>query len=288
MRWATFVRGRALPPPKVMAIEPEKLTIDVSPGNSVTALLYAASRRDRAGVTLILGHGAGSNQLSGFMRMFADGLASRGLDVMTFNFLYMEQGRHVPDQKAKLESCYVAVIRAALNHRKLKSNRLVIGGKSMGGRIASQVAAAMFLECGDSSPLSIALTSQRTTKTKAKSPDKMSDGNLEEDFSSTKQANIAGLVFFGYPLHPPGNSEKLRDAHLIHIKAPMLFIQGSRDAFGTSDELRQIIKKHHLPATLHVIEGGDHSFKVPKSLGIPQQQIYETAMDEIARWLESK
>ncbi|HEY3027749.1 MAG TPA: alpha/beta fold hydrolase [Pyrinomonadaceae bacterium] len=231
-----------------MAIEPEKSRVEVSPGNSVTAMLYAAAKRDRAGVTLTLGHGAGSNQLSGFMRMFAAGLASRGLDVMTFNFLYMEQGRHAPDQKAKLESCYAAVIKFALNHRKLKGNRLIIGGKSMGGRIASQVAA---------------------------------DFNKEE-------GNIAGLVFLGYPLHPPGNPEKLRDAHLIHIKAPMLFIQGARDAFGTSDELRQIIKKHRLPATLHVIEGGDHSFKVPKSSGIPQQQIYESVMDEIAHWLEAK
>src|SRR5438132_7217908 len=224
-----------------MALATETIIVEVSPDNSVTALLYAASKRDRAGVTLILGHGAGANQLSGFMRLFAAGLASRGLDVMTFNFLYMEQGRHVPDQKAKLESCYGAVIKAALNHRKLKGNRLVIGGKSMGGRIASQVAA---------------------------------------DFNN-EQAIIAGLVFLGYPLHPPGNPEKLRDAHLIQIKAPMLFIQGSRDAFGTSEELRQIIKKHHLPATLDVIDGGDHSFKVPKSSGIPQQQIYETAMNQI-------
>ena len=107
------------------------------------------------------------------------------------------------------------------------------------------------------------------------------------DFNN-EQAIIAGLVFLGYPLHPPGNPEKLRDAHLIQIKAPMLFIQGSRDAFGTSEELRQIIKKHHLPATLDVIDGGDHSFKVPKSSGIPQQQIYETAMNQIAHWVEAR
>src|SRR5712691_477766 len=88
-----------------MATEPEKLTVAVNEHDCVTALLYSASKRDRAGVTLILGHGAGANQLSGFMRMAAAGLASRGCDVMTFNFLYKELGRSIPDPKARLESC---------------------------------------------------------------------------------------------------------------------------------------------------------------------------------------
>ena len=236
-----------------MAIEPEKSTVEVSPGNSVTALLYPASKRDRLGVTLILGHGAGSNQLSGFMRMFADGLASRGLDVMTFNFLYMEQGRHAPDQKAKLESCYGAVIKAALNHRKLKGNRLVIGGKSMGGRIASQVAAGW-----------TGLTGPDQLKQPSKKPGEKTD---TRDNAKHEMGEIAGLVLLGYPLHPPGKPEQLRDQHLKDIRAPMLFMQGSRDAFGTPEELRAVIKNLHLPATLHVIEGGDHSFKVPKSSG---------------------
>jgi predicted alpha/beta-hydrolase family hydrolase len=63
----------------------------------------------------------------------------------------------------------------------------------------------------------------------------------------------------------------------------MLFVQGSRDAFGTADEIQAIIKKHRLPATMYVIESGDHSFKVPKSVK-PQQQVYEDLMDEVARW----
>jgi predicted alpha/beta-hydrolase family hydrolase len=64
----------------------------------------------------------------------------------------------------------------------------------------------------------------------------------------------------------------------------MLFVQGARDAFGTADEIRATIKKHRLPATLYVIEGGDHSFKVPKSAGVPQQEVYEKVMDEVAEW----
>jgi len=64
----------------------------------------------------------------------------------------------------------------------------------------------------------------------------------------------------------------------------MLFVQGTRDAFGTPDELKAIIKRLKPAATLYLIDGGDHSFKVPKSIGISQEQVYESTMDEIARW----
>jgi uncharacterized protein len=220
-------------------MEPETLTIEINERESVTALLYPASKR--SGVTVLLGHGAGADQLSSFMVMMAGGLAARGIDVMTFNFLYKEHGRSIPDSKARLESCYQAIINTALTHRKLRKNRLVIGGKSMGGRIASQVAAV--------------------------SPD-----------------GIAGLVFLGYPLHPPGRPEKMRDAHLKDIHAPMLFVQGARDTFGTAEEIRAVIERLKLPAKIFVIEGGDHSFKAPKSLGIPQPTIYEMVMDEVSTW----
>jgi predicted alpha/beta-hydrolase family hydrolase len=126
----------------------------------------------------------------------------------------------------------------------LKGNRLVIGGKSMGGRIASQVAASQ--------------------------PD-----------------DIDGLVFLGYPLHPPGRPDKLRSEHLPKIKAPMLFAQGSRDAFGAKEEISGLIKKLKLPAELYSIEGGDHSLKTPKSAGVPQDQIYSEAMDKISEWVRS-
>jgi uncharacterized protein len=231
-----------------MPLEPEQLVVTINERDSVTALLYAASKKTRVGITVILGHGAGSNQTSPFMRLFAIGLAERGLDAMTFNFVYMEQGRGVPDPKPKLEACYRAVIDAAFAHKKLKGNRLVIGGKSMGGRIASQVAA-------------------------------------EDVNDSVNQ--VAGLVCLGYPLHPPGKPEKMRDAHLKSIHAPMLFIQGSRDAFGLPEELRTVIKRDRLPATLQVIDGGDHSFKVPKSSPLTQSQVYETTLDQIASWCDA-
>jgi predicted alpha/beta-hydrolase family hydrolase len=76
----------------------------------------------------------------------------------------------------------------------------------------------------------------------------------------------------------------LRDAHLNDIQAPMLFVQGARDTFGTAEEISAVIKRLRLPAKVYPIEGGDHSFKVPKSLGVPQPAIYEMIMDKVVEW----
>ena len=235
--------------PENLTGEPEHLTVKANDKETVTALLYPAAKKNRAGVTVVLGHGAGASQTSGFMRMYAKGLTERGLDVMTFNFVYMEQGRSVPDQKLKLERCFRAVIETALKHKKLKNNSVVIGGKSMGGRIASQVMAGEDREA------------------------------LADD--------VVGLVFLGYPLHPPGQPAKLRVEHLEHIKKPMLFVQGTRDALGTPDEIKPFVKNLRPAAKIHEIEGGDHSFKAPKKFGMSPDQIFEASMDEIDRWIRS-
>jgi predicted alpha/beta-hydrolase family hydrolase len=235
---------------------PEELKIKINEDDTTSAMLYVADKKTRVDATIILGHGAGAGQQAPFMTLFAKGLAARGCDVLTFNFLYMEQGKRVPDRNDKLELCYRAVIDAASKHKKLKNNRIVIGGKSMGGRIASQVAAYF--------------TNHRSA-----------EDTREGMADSWSTRSIDGLVFLGYPLHPPGRPDKLRDAHLKDIKVPMLFIQGSRDAFGTADEIRTLIKRLKLPATLHAIEGGDHSLRVPKSGGVSQEQIYENALDQI-------
>src|SRR6185503_921441 len=120
----------------------EEFRVEINEFQSVTAVLYPASARDRAGITLILGHGAGAGQSSPFMVTFATELALRGIDAVTFNFFYMEHRRGGPDKNDKLEACWRAVIETVRTHKKLKRNKLAIGGKSMGGRIASQVAAA--------------------------------------------------------------------------------------------------------------------------------------------------
>jgi predicted alpha/beta-hydrolase family hydrolase len=211
-------------------------------GGGVTGCLYAAAKRSGIGATLVLGHGAGADQWSGFMVSFSEALAERGVDAVTFNFLYTEQKRRVPDSNDVLEACFLSVIDAVRSHKRLGANALFIGGKSMGGRIASQVGSK----------------------------------GLEP---------LAGLVYLGYPLHPPGRPERSRSAHLSGIRAPMLFVQGSRDAFGTPDELRPIIKESKIDATLYEVEGGDHSLKVPKRIGVPQEDVYRAAQDRILEWI---
>src|SRR5712672_3507311 len=203
----------------------EPIRIEVTPSEHVTAIAYPAAGQ-RAGRSLILAHGAGANQKSAFMVRVASALAARGIDTVTFNFLYSEARRRLPDKNDKLEACWRKMI-AAWHEGKLgkhaADDKLFIGGKSMGGRIASQVAAA-----------------------------------------PSSSHDIAGVVLLGYPLHPPGQPEKLRTKHLPAIRAPMLIVQGSRDAFGTPDELRPIFERLTAPVDLCVIEGGDHSFKVAK------------------------
>jgi predicted alpha/beta-hydrolase family hydrolase len=108
-------------------------------------------------------------------------------------------------------------------------------------------------------------------------------GRIASQVAAEDSDGIAGLVYLGYPLHPPGRLDKMRDEHLPQIKAPMLFVQGSRDAFGNEDEIKSIVKKHRLKVDLYFVAAGDHSFKVPKSVK-PQQQVYEEVMDEVARW----
>jgi hypothetical protein len=221
---------------------PDRFRVEVAPSQHVTAIEYLAGKGNRAGVTLILGHGAGADQTSGFMVAFANAQAERGIDIVTFNFLYSEQRRRIPDPNTRLESCWRAVIETVRDRITFRADKLAIGGKSMGGRIASQVAAG---DAGD----------------------------------------LAGLVFLGYPLHPPGKPDRLRAAHLCEVKAPMLFVQGSRDAFGTPAELQPIIGQLEPHADLFVVEGGNHSFKVPKSAGIMQLDVYRAIQDRIETWL---
>lgn len=227
---------------------PSELKIDVGTGAVTTALVYVPDESDhtRLGATLILGHGAGAGQRSAFMVEWARALAGRGLDVVTFNFPYTELGRRLPDRAPALEACYRAVIDAVREHVESAGRTLVIGGKSMGGRIATHVAA------GDPA------------------------------------LPLAGLVLLGYPLHPPGQPDKLRDAHLPAVGRPMLFVQGSRDTFGTPEELRPVLDRIVPAPTLHVIEGGDHSFTMSKRNPAAQAAAHDAARSAIvatvAQW----
>jgi uncharacterized protein len=224
--------------------KPSEFRIELPGGKSTTALFYAAVE-PRIGAALILGHGAGAGQQSPFMTSFASALSGRGADVMTFNFLYTEQKRRLPDPAPALESCYRAAIMTARDRIDSARRALFIGGKSMGGRIATQVAAA--------------------------------DGALP----------VAGVVLLGYPLHPPGRLDRLRDAHLPRVSRPMLFVQGTRDAFGTPDELAPVLEHVMLPPTLYPIAGGDHSFKVSGRDKAKQAEVYEEIQVVITRWMSA-
>ncbi|MPY86308.1 MAG: alpha/beta hydrolase [Luteitalea sp.] len=179
------------------------------------------------------------------MVRMAGGLASRGLDVLTFNFAYTEHRRRLPDRTEKLETCYRAAIAAARSHAPFEGNAVFIGGKSMGGRIASQLAAA--------------------------------EGAARD---------IQGLIFLGYPLHPPGKPDQLRAAHLPNIRVPMLFVQGSRDPFGTAAELHSVLDGLSAHVTVHVVEKGGHSLTPSKASPISVDQISQQVQDTIVQWVK--
>lgn len=205
---------------------------------SVGALTVYPSPSARAAV--VLAHGAGAGQASPFMVNAARGLASRGCVTATFDFPYIAARRRAPDPGPVLEQHWREMIAAARSA--FPGLPLFLAGKSMGGRIASQVAAR-----GGCGPL-------------------------------------AGLVFFGYPLHPPGKPQQRRDAHLPAILEPMLFVQGTRDTFGAADEIRALLPG--LPrATLHEVAGGDHSLKVPARAHSSAAATIDHVLDVTADWI---
>jgi hypothetical protein len=216
----------------------ETFAIDVGPSRT-TARLYAATE---ARAVLVLAHGAGAPQTHPWMVAVAEALTSRGLDIVTFNFLYADVRRRLPDKNHVLEATWRAALEAVRARIAVARARVFIGGKSMGGRIATQVAAA-------------------------------------------GGERLAGLVLLGYPLHPPGRPDKLRASHLAQIEAPMLFVQGARDAFGTPEELMPILAPLSARGTrLFAVRGADHSLTPPKSSGLDRAQVIALIADEVDRF----
>ena len=100
------------------------------------------------------------------------------------------------------------------------------------------------------------------------------------------RTKVAGLLFLGYPLHPPRRPERRRDEHLAAITAPMLFVQGGRDPCGNKDEMRPVVDAcQH--GSLHVVEGGDHSLKLPHKMNLTPGEVYDSVQDVIGRWIET-
>jgi predicted alpha/beta-hydrolase family hydrolase len=217
------------------------------------AALYAADSASRMDALLVLGHGAGAGHSHPFMVAYATALAARGVDVVTFNFSYMERGRKMPDRAPALEETFRKAVAGAVAHQHLEGSRLFIGGKSMGGRIATHLAAA---------------------------PEQWPAGLKP----------LAGVVVLGYPLAPPGGRRTGdRVSHLKRLTVPTLIVQGTRDAFGGPDEVVSAVAADGASPPIEVVTvaGGDHSFAVLKSSGRDQDAVHAEVQDRIAGWIRA-
>ena len=202
----------------------------------VSAVLEGPERFDPL---LVLAHGAGGGMRNPFMDTIASGLVARGMDVLRFNFAFSERGKKSPDKAPVLEQTFRDVVEHV--RTELSPTRLLAGGKSMGGRIGSQVVA--------------------------------------------QGMGVDGLVFLGYPLHPPGRPERLRADHLADIEVPMLFVEGTRDPFCPLETLEAVRKGLKARTTVAVIDDGDHSFRVRKASGRSTPEAWAEVVDAVATWL---
>ncbi len=199
----------------------------------------SASVHGEGPTAVVLGHGAGGSRTTPFLLRVADALAASGRRTLLYNFPYTDDRRRAPDRPDVLEATAQAV---GAHARTLPGvHRVVFGGKSMGGRIASQAVA--------------------------------------------KGAPADALVFLGYPLHAPGRPETLRDRHLPMVAAPMLFLQGTRDDFARWDLIEATVATLGERATLHRVEGADHSFKVLKRSGRTGAEVEREVLDTLVGWL---
>ena len=186
-------------------------------------------------IAVILAHGAGQGIDSPFMKYFHEALPQRGLLSVQFNFEYIEKGKKIPDPQPKMQALYRQIVEEVAETE--RPRKIFIGGKSMGGRVASYIA-------GDT-------------------------------------PQVSGLIFLGYPLHPPGKQDQMRDAHLYDIKLPMLFLSGTRDTFAERPLLEKVVNRIGDRARLIWTEGGDHSLKV----GRKGANTLEAAADAIGAWV---
>ncbi len=201
--------------------------IQINDATAVTARRFAP---DAAAETLfVYAPGAGSNIDDPFGVYLCNELSQHRIEAWLFQFPYMEAKKRAPDRTPVLEATWNAVIAQA---RSAAPRRLVVGGRSMGGRIASLVVA--------------------------------------------QGAAVDGLVLFAYPLVPPGRSASARTEHLPRITVPALFCSGTRDNFGTPEQLEEASRL--VPnARLHLLEGADHGFAVLKSSGRIRDDVFAEA-----------
>ncbi len=218
----------------------ETVTIPIAEAEKVSGILSIPDSGTDTGI--ILAHGAGNDMNHPTLSFLADGLTREGYLTLRFNFLYREKGKRSPDSQDVLYLAWQGVYRFLVEHPEHGPKHIVAAGKSLGGRIASQMAAE-------------------------------------------KKLQVERLVFLGYPLHAPGKKDRVRDAHLYEIPIPMLFFAGSRDPFCDLQLLREVLSKLIAPWELELIEGGDHSFNVPKSYAMDPTEIYDQIVCKTVEWL---
>ena len=234
-------------------MSPLPFPITTGDATPVSAILYQPDPAHELDALLVLAHGAGAGQLHPFMTGYAAALGSLGVTVVTFNFLYMDQRRRAPDRAPVLEATFRRVVAGAVAHPAVRASRVFIGGKSMGGRIATHLAAS--LEAWPEAP------------------------------------QPTGVIALGYPLTPPGGAGKRdRVTHLLGLTVPALVVQGTRDSFGGPDDIRSALAPATSapPITVFAVDGGDHSFAVRKSDGRGQTQVHADIQQAIAAWITAR
>ena len=230
------------------------LQIEVGPRvGSVSAILEMPADPK---ALYVFAHGAGAGMRHAFMEAVVRRLSERGVGTLRYQFPYMEPraggkrgGR--PDPPAVLTATVRAACRTGAELA--KGVPLFAGGKSMGGRMTSLAASEGPLGGGTG--------------------------------GATAKDAVRGLVFFGFPLHAAGRPSADRAAHLDAVGLPMLFLQGTRDSLADLALLRPVCERLGKGATLHVIDGADHSFHVKKSTGRTDYDVLDELADVAAEWM---
>jgi predicted alpha/beta-hydrolase family hydrolase len=226
-------------------MEKKRIQIPVGPSETVSGVLTLPVEPSADRASVIVAHGAGNDMENPLIVAFADGLSQAGYPTLRFNFPYKEKGKKAPDRPDVLEKTWISAFEFFKSKTEPYSGGIVGAGKSMGGRIASQLAA---------------------------------EGRLP----------VNRLLFLGYPLHPPGKKDKLRDAHLYRIQIPMLFFAGTRDPLCDLQKLEEVLDKLETIWSLDMLEGGDHSFKTPKSSGLNPETVFKHIVQKSVDWISGE
>ena len=244
-----------------------RITIEGDGHPPVSGIVVEAAE---AVALLVLGHGAGAPMTHPFMERLAEALAGEGISTLRYNFAYSEAGRKRPDHIRRL----LAVVRSALRTgRECGAGLpLLAGGKSMGGRMTSTLVA-------EDASLAAGAADARGQRAGAA-------GRAGGQSARAVPGDLRGLVFFGFPLHAPGRRESVRGEHLADVPCPMLFHQGTRDRLADLELLRPLLDRIGTRATLHVVEGGDHSLGMLKRSGRTQDEVLAEVAGVTRSWIE--